>query len=103
MCIEISFSNGQDPILTVGGRNGSFLGGDAGQWRLPVAQVNSLIRSGRWFFFVNRSTASPPDRVAVVAVGTEFIRTAADADYPNNLYALPEQSDDVPVSQPTRR
>ena len=100
MCVQISYSNGRNPIETVGGPNGAFLGGDGGQWRLPVAQVNELIASGRWYFFVDVPTGTERRRVAVIRDGPAFIKTESDGQYPNNLYALPEQADDVPESPP---
>jgi hypothetical protein len=104
MCVEVSYANRTldgTRIESIGGLNGG-PSGDNSQWKLPVNDVIYMIDSGRWSFFVNVSTARPPDRVAVEPAGAnrDYLRTETDGDTPNNLLALPQQARELPYSRP---
>jgi hypothetical protein len=96
MCTQVHFANKQRGAIASLGGTDSFLG--AGQrWGLKEDKIIEMIEGGKWSFFVDAPTETPPNRVKIVvamkaADGRKFLKTEPDGDEPNNLLALPEQN-----------
>ena len=78
--------NPHERIASVGGRNH-----DGTRWRMPEGQAIAGINEGKYSFYVE----SPPGHVVDVIIarsahGSEYLKTRADGEHPNNLLALAE-------------
>jgi len=78
--------NPHERILEVGGRNPN-----GTRWLLSQAEAISGIKSGKWCFYVQLGRLPPVDVVVARSrYGHEYLRTASDSEFSNNLLALSE-------------
>ena len=57
---------------------------------MPESQAIQDIKNGQYAFYVERPVGRRVNVVVASRLGTEYLKTQADGEQPDNLLALPE-------------
>ena len=78
-------TSAHERIKSIGGTNP-----DGRHWRLPESQAIQDIKSGKYAFHVERPAGHRVKVIIATRLGREYLKTEADSEQPDNLFALPE-------------
>jgi hypothetical protein len=78
-------SSAHERIQSIGGVNS-----DGSRWKMPESQAIQDIKSGRYAFYVERPVGRRVTVIIASRLGSEYLKTEADGEQPDNLLALPE-------------
>jgi hypothetical protein len=78
-------SSAHERIQNIGGVNG-----DGTRLKLSEGQAIQDIKNGRYAFYVERPAGRRVNVIIASRLGSEYLKTEADGEQPDNLLALPE-------------